>query len=61
MCKYKQLCLLEPSLPRNKEGREYKQESEEYIDSKGRKRTMYITRVYAKPKIKVKGYVGRWK
>lgn len=59
MEKYKQLCLLETSLPKNKEGREYKQESEEYIDCKGKIRTMYITTVYAKPKIKVKGYVGR--
>lgn len=53
-------CQLELPLQRkNCEGRIVEQSSENYVDSEGRKRTMYITRVYARPKIKVKGYVGR--
>lgn len=43
---------------KNNEGRTVKQVSEEYIDCNGRKRTMYITELGAKSKIKPKGYVG---
>ena len=53
-------CQLELPLQRkNCEGRIVKQTSEEYIDYKRRKRTVYITELGARPKIKVKGYVGR--
>lgn len=53
-------CQLELPLQRkNCEGRIVKQTSEEYIDCKGNKRVVYITELGARPKIKVKGYVGR--
>lgn len=57
MIKYCQLEL--PLQRKNCEGRTIKQTSEEYIDCNGRKRTMYITELGARPKIKVKGYVGK--
>lgn len=52
MIKYCQLEL--PLQRKNCEGRTVKQTKEDYIDTKGRKRTMYITELGAKPNIKVR-------